>query len=45
MNIGQSNPKKMRWCPNLDEHRTKQSQKDEAVSEAERTSDKAVPKR
>ncbi|MBM7652462.1 hypothetical protein JOC76_001920 [Neobacillus cucumis] len=33
MNIGQSSTKKMRWCPKSGEHRTKQYQKDEVVSE------------
>ncbi|MBM7652465.1 hypothetical protein JOC76_001923 [Neobacillus cucumis] len=33
MNIGQGKAQKMKLCPKSSEHRTKQYQKDEAVSE------------
>ncbi|MBM7652484.1 hypothetical protein JOC76_001942 [Neobacillus cucumis] len=45
MNIGQGSTKGMRWCPKLGEHRTRQYQRDEVVSEVGSTSDKGRPKR
>src|SRR3954468_10238228 len=45
INFGQSNTKKMQWCPKSDQLRTRQYQKDVVVSEVEGTSDKTIPKR
>jgi len=45
VNIGQGNTKKMKWCPKSSEHRTKQGQKEDVMSEAKWSSDKCNPKK